>query len=183
MQSTADKRIEAKKAEDKAKALRAKANALQAEAAYEQEWGAGEGSDATATAWEKYQEATNAAARAEKDAKDAKDALAHSETEDALRAAAKVKVRDYMLIEDILTQAATYPADITFGDLIDIASEAAADESNWRKGSEAAADWLVDRIDAAGGSQDSDAYEKIINRLDWLIEEALNSEIRPTDIL
>lgn len=172
-----------KKAEARAKALRAKAEALKAAAAYEQEYGTGEGSDATAKAWDEYQEATNAAARAEKEAEDAKNKRQHTELEEALHAAAKVKVRDYMLIEDILTQAATYPKNITFGDLIDIASEVAEKESNWKKGTEAAADWLVDQIDAAGGSQDSDAYEKIINRLDWLIDEAIQNEIRPTDIL
>lgn len=107
---------------------------------------------------------------------------ARERTRKGLEAAAKVKVRDYMLIADIPEQAADIPEDITFGTLIDITLEAADGDGNRRalRGyAEAAADWVDDRTNGL----DSDAHEKIERQTAWLIDQADEAEIMPIEII
>ena len=107
---------------------------------------------------------------------------ARERTRKGLEAAAKVKVRDYMLIADIPEQAADIPEDITFGSLIDIAMEAADHDGNrraLRAYAEAAADWVDDRTNGL----DSDAHEKIERQTAWLIDQADEAEIMPIEII
>ena len=107
---------------------------------------------------------------------------ARERTRKGLEAAARVKVRDYMLIEDIPEQAIDIPEDITFGHLIDIALEAADYDGNrkaLREYAEDAADWVDDRTNGL----DSDAHEKIENRTRWIIDQADNAEIMPIEII
>lgn len=180
MTSIADKRIEATKAEAKAKKLRAEADAKKAAAEFEQEWGAGAEADATAKAWDDYQEATNAAARAEKEAEDAQKALASTKTLEALRAAAKVRVRDYMLVDDIAEQAMEIPADTTFKDLIDIAIETMQDDTiTIAAAAAAAAEWLEEQV----GGFDTEARYKIANATEKILDRCDREEIYPLEIL
>ncbi len=107
---------------------------------------------------------------------------ARERTRKGLEAAAKVKVRDYMLVEDIPEQALDIPEDITFGHLIDIALEAADHDGNrqaLREYAEDAADWVDDRTNGL----DSDAREKIENRVRRIIDQADHAEIMPIEII
>lgn len=180
MTSLADARIEAKRAEARATKLRAEANAKKAAAEFEQEWGSGEGSDATAKAWDAYQDATNAAARAEKEAEVAQHKVERTETEQALSAAVEVKVRDYMLVDDIAEQAMEIPAGTTFGDLIDIAIEAMQEDTITRAAAaDAAAEWLEDQV----GGFDTEARNKIANATEKILDRCHQAEIYPLSIL
>ena len=170
----------AEKAAAKAKALRAEADAKKAAAEFEQEYGAGPDSDATAKAWDTYQEATNAAARAEKEAEDAQKAAAREKTDQALRAAAKVKVRDYILIADIPECGLEIPEDVTFGTLIEKAMEADADKGlSLAQAAQEATEWLEDTV----GGFDTEVREKVASATESLLDRCDNEEINPYAIL
>lgn len=164
-----DKRIEAEKAAAKEKMLTLRAEALKAEAGYLQDH-AGANEKAVAEAWDKYQEATNEAARAKHESEQIHEALHREKWSEALRAAAAVKVRDYLLVDDIPAQAAGIDGSITFADLV---AEAL------RAGSAAtAADNLAEAYDL-----DSEPREKIANRIEWLIECADDEGLDPATTL
>lgn len=121
---------------------------------------------------------------AENEKSDGKKMLEHDEILEALRAAAAVKVRDYMLVDDIAEQAIRIPENITFGTMVDMAYEANADadagepltDYRW---SAMAAEWASDQADGL----DSDAEEKIARQTRWLIQRCADNEIYPLDIL
>lgn len=109
--------------------------------------------------------------------------LERERTRKALEAAAKVKVRDYLLVDDIAEQAMTVPAEITFGDLIDIALEAAADRDASepaQKYAWQAAEWLDEK---AGNTLDSEAANKIARATANIIDRADEAEIMPLELL
>lgn len=109
--------------------------------------------------------------------------LERENTRKALEAAAKVKVRDYLLVDDIAEQAMAVPAKITFGDLIDIALEAAADRDASKPAAEyawQAAEWLDGQ---AGNALDSEAANKIARATANIIDRADEAEIMPLELL
>lgn len=107
----------------------------------------------------------------------------------ALEAAAKVKVRDYMLIDDIPEQALKIPPEITFGDLIDIAHEAlngrefadkTLDGSDYARAYDAAMDWFEEKTI---GGIDTAARDYILRALDTLIGRAVENDIKPQQLI
>lgn len=109
--------------------------------------------------------------------------LERENTRKALEAAAKVKVRDYLLVDDIAEQAMTIPAEITFGDLIDIALEAYAGDHAGKAAQEyawAAAEWLDEK---AGNALDSEAANKVARATANIIDRCDEAEIVPIELL
>ena len=163
-----DKRIESEKAAAKEKMLTLRAEALKAEAGYLQDH-AGADAEAVAEAWDRYQEATNEAARAKHESEQLWEAVHHEKWTEALQAAAAVKVRDYLLVEDIPAQAARIDESITFADLVAEALKSTADE---------AAEQLADTYEL-----DSEPRDRVANRIEWLLECADDEGIDPATTL
>lgn len=163
-----DKRTEAKKAEAKAEYLRLRAEAAKAEAGYLQDH-AEAGAEAVAEAWDRYQDAANEAARAQKEADDAQAEAAKECWATGLQAAAKVKVRDYLLIEDIPADAQRINQSLTFADLI---------RQSLRSGATKAAEDLARQYDL-----DSEPRDRIAHRIDWLLDCANAEGIDPKVML
>ena len=178
---------EADKARAKAEALRAKAEALKAAARYEQDYGAGPGSDETAKAWDEYQEATNAAARADANADKIQKQVDEEKDKTALEAAAKVKLRDYMLLADIPSQAMNIPADITLGDLVDVTLEAKNGNHNndcdWEDAAAEAVDWLESTKMDEDHWLDTEARRKLIDAAKDFIRQADDAEVHPLSLI
>ncbi len=163
-----DKRIEAEKAAAKAEYLRLRAEAAKAEAGYLQDH-AGADEKAVAEAWDRYQEAANAAARAQKEADDAQAEAAKECWVTGLQEAAKVKVRDYLLIEDIPADAKRINQSLTFADLI---------RQSLRSDAAKVAEDLARQYDL-----DSEPRDRIANRIDWLLDCANAEGIDPKAML
>ena len=167
--NTYEARVERNRARREAEALRKKADALKALAEYAQDYN--DDGYAVAEAWDTYQEATNAAARAEKQADEAQAAYAQASWTDAIKEAAAVKVRDYLLIDDIPVQATNIPADLTFGDLM----EAAVTEP--RPTDDTTTSRVVAERIGEKYNLDTEPTEKLVNRIEWLLECADDEEV------
>ncbi len=163
-----EKRIEAEKAAAKEKMLTLRAEALKAEAGYLQDH-AGANEKAVAEAWDRYQEATNAAARAQKEADDAQAEAAKECWSEALTAAAAVKVRDYLLVSDIPADVMRVDEKTTFADLI---AEAL------RSDAQSAAEAFANQYDL-----DSEPRDDLARRIDWLVDCANEEGLDPATTL
>lgn len=178
-----EKKAAAEKAAAKATMLRLRAEAAKAEAAYLQDYATSQeapkdGSlglqlqsvnEAVAEAWDKYQEAANAAARAQKEADDAQAEAAKECWSEALTAAAAVKVRDYLLVSDIPADVMRVDEKTTFADLI---AEAL------RSDAQSAAEAFANQYDL-----DSEPRDDLARRIDWLIECADDEGLDPATTL
>lgn len=159
--TTYEARIERNRARREAEALRKKAEALKAAAEYEKDYN--DDGYAVDKAWDKYQEASNAAARAEKAADEAQARYAKASWIQAIHEAAAVKVRDYLLVDDIPVQALNIPDTLTFGDLMAQATEAEPEAD--RTTSRAVAERVGEQYEL-----DSEPTDKLANRIEWLLE-------------
>ena len=163
-----EKKAAAEKAAAKAEYLRLRAEAAKAEAGYLQDH-AGADEKAVAEAWDRYQEATNEAARAQKEADEAQAEAAKECWVTGLQEAAKVKVRDYLLIEDIPADAKRINQSLTFADLI---------RQSLRSDAAKVAEDLARQYDL-----DSEPRDRIANRIDWLLDCANAEGIDPKAML
>ena len=171
---------DADRAKAEAKALRAEAEALKAKAAYEQDFGSGEGSDATAEAWEKYQQATNAAARAEATADEIQsivDIARENKELLAMQKAAQMTLQDFARIADIPELAKDFPDGLTIANAINgtVKLTEYHDGDVWQ----AARDWLEEKNSII---TDSDLIEKLCDRIERLIEWSTDHGFEPDAI-
>lgn len=167
----------AQKAEAEAKVARAKADAAKAEAELAERYA--ESDAERKTAWETYEQAEQEAGVAELTAKQKRQEAARAETESALTEALRVRVRDYLLIDDIATQAARVPSEITFATLVDEAERLQYKGRERDEAIAAAVGQLDEQIhEATGYYLDTEPREKIYNRISWLYEQAEMDETR-----
>ena len=186
-ESTKPTQNDADRAKAEAKALRAEAEALKAKAAYEQDFGSGEGSDATAEAWEKYQQATNAAARAEANADEIQnlvDLAREAELLPQITKALRTTLRDLTIITDIPECAYQLPEGLTLGDAIAGTIEYQEDADDERERFDATVAWLETECEKAGApGPETELREQICrtvaNLIDWLDDH----EVYPLEVI
>lgn len=171
----------AQKAEAEAKVLRAEAEAVKAKAKLAERYA--ENDNDKKEAWEAYDEANHQAEVAELEAKHKHQEARWEQAENALTEALKVKVRDYLLVDDIAEQATRIPAELTFGNLVD-----ETERIQWSEGMERkdaileTVENLDERIhEATGYYFDTEAREKLYRTITWLYQQADDDEIRLLD--